>query len=117
MAADDYYTIVGKILVFLYKKLKGKDTREIRDYIVPMSKDFPITEEYFQYVIEKLQEQGYVEHVYISKTMRYVIYQMDISDMRITPAGIGYMLENTTLRKVIEGLKEAAEIASLFKPL
>ena len=117
MAKDDYYTIVAKILVFLYKKLKGKEKRTVEEYIAPMTDDFPITEEYFQYVIEKMQEQGYVEHVYISKSMGHVIYEMDISKMRITPAGIDYMLDNTTLRKVIEGLKEAAEISSLFSLL
>lgn len=117
MAKDDYYTIAAKILIFLYKKLKGKETRENTEYIMPMTKDFPISEEYLQYVIEKMQEQGYIEKVVIVKAWGGDIVRFDYSKMRIEPAGIDYMLENTTIRKVIEGLKEAAEIASLFSPL
>lgn len=43
MVKDDYYTIVAKILVYLYKKYKQKDIEQ--DYITPMTKDFPIKEE------------------------------------------------------------------------
>ncbi len=117
MAKDDYYTLVAKILVFLYKKLKGKETRDIKEYILPMTKDFPVSEEYMQYVLEKMAEQGYVEKVVISRAWGGDIINLDYNNMRITPAGIDYMLENSTLRKVIEGLKEAAEISSLFSPL
>ncbi len=43
MAKDDYYTIVAKILVYLYKKYKQKDIEQ--NYILPMTKNFPIYEE------------------------------------------------------------------------
>lgn len=114
MGRDDYYTIVAKILVFLYKKLKGKDKHDVKDYVLPMTKDFPISEDYMLYVLEKMTEQGFVENVFITKGMGGVVVNIDYEDMRITPAGIDYMLENTTIRKVIGGLKEAAEISSLF---
>ena len=117
MARDDYYTIVAKILVFLYKKLKKKDDRAVMDYIVPLSKDFPVDEEYLQYVLEKMSERGLVERIKITKAWGGDVAYMDYSKMRITPEGIDYMLENRTLRKVAEGLKEAAGIASLFNPL
>lgn len=117
MAKDDYYTIVAKILIFLYKKLKGKEKRDVKEYILPMTKDFPIEEEYMKYVLEKMSEQGFVERVSIIKAWGGTIVNIDYSEMRITPTGIDYMIENATLRKVIEGLKEAAEIASLFNPL
>lgn len=35
MAKDDYYTLVAKILVYLYKKYKQKDVEE--DYISPLT--------------------------------------------------------------------------------
>ena len=58
MAKDDYYTIVAKILVFLYKKLQGKEKGSVKEYIIPMTKDFPISEEYFQYVIANTMHQN-----------------------------------------------------------
>lgn len=117
MAKDDYYIIVAKILVFLYKKLKGKEKRDIKEYIIPMTNDFPINEDYLNYVIEKMLEQGFVEKVTVIRAWGGDIVGFDYSEMRITPLGIDYMLDNSRLRKVIEGLKEAAEISSLFKPL
>ena len=42
MAKDDYYVIVAKILVYLYKKYKCIEVDE--DYIRPRSEAFPIEE-------------------------------------------------------------------------
>lgn len=117
MAKDDYYTIVAKILIFLYKSVQGKEKREVTEYIAAGTEDFPINEDFLKYVIEKMQEQGFVERVYISKTMGGAIYEVDISRMRITPAGIDYMIENSTLRKVMGTLKEAGGVMGLLSPL
>lgn len=114
MAKDDYHVIVAKILIFLYKRLKKKDTRTVEEYISPMTDDFPIDEEYMQYVIEKLSERGYVERVHITRAMGGVIVRMDCSSMRITPEGIDYLRENSTIRKVALALKEVVPIAGLF---
>ena len=40
MAKDDYYTLVAKILVYLYKKYKQKEIE--KDYISPLTKDFSV---------------------------------------------------------------------------
>lgn len=114
MAKDDYYVIVAKILVFLYKRLKKKTTTAVETYIVPMTGDFPIDEEYLQYVIEKLLEKGYVERVLITHAWGGDIVGMNISKMRITPEGIDHLRENNIIRKAALALKEAAPIISLF---
>lgn len=116
MAKDDYYVIVTKILVFLYKRLKTRDTRAVEEYILPMTDDFPIDEEYLRYVVEKLYERGYVERVMITRTWGGNIIRVDTSHMQITPEGIDYLRENSTIRKVAETLREAIPIASLFLP-
>ena len=79
MGKDDYYVIVAKILIFLYKKLKGKAETTIGEYIVPMTKDFPIDEDYLQYVIVKLFERGYVENVLITRAWGGEVISVDVS--------------------------------------
>ena len=115
MAKDDYYVIVCKILIFLYKKLKGKDDRKNEEYIVPLSKDFPIDEEYLMYIIEKIVEQKMVEKVIITKAWGGDVIKIDYSKMRITVEGIDYLRENSVMRKVAETLQEAMPIFSLFQ--
>ena len=65
MANDDYPVLVCKILVFLYKKLKGKTNILTENYIQPLTSDFPVNEDYFNYVIEHLVKDEYVEKVKI----------------------------------------------------
>ena len=38
MARDDYYVIVGKILVYLYARMKGKNKTTPEEYSYPLSK-------------------------------------------------------------------------------
>lgn len=115
MAKDEYYVIVCKILVFLYKKLKGQDKRENEEYIVPLSKDFPIDEEYLMYIIEKMVEKKMVEKVNIMKAWGGEVIKIDYSKMRITVEGIDFLRENSVMKKVAETLQEAMPIFSLFQ--
>ena len=114
MAKDDYPVIVAKILIFLYKRLKGRTNENPTDYIVENTKDFPIDLDYLRYVIEHLEEDGYVENVLIAKAWGGEFVKFNYSEMRITPAGIYYLRENSTIKKVATALKEAASIMSLF---
>ena len=112
VAKDDYYVIVAKILVYLYKKTKDSKKVE-KNYIVPMSKDFPISQEYLFYVIEMLERQGCVE-ASIIRAWGNEIISIDTEEMRILPDGIDYLQSNTKLKKLCRYLKEAKSIFSLF---
>lgn len=114
MAKDEYYVIVCKILVFLYKKLKGKEQRTNIEYIAPLTKDFPIDEEYLRYVIEKMNEKGFVEKVTVVKAWGEETIRVDYDKMRITPEGIDYLKDNGTMQKLVHTLQEAIPIMSLF---
>lgn len=114
MAKDDYYVLVCKILVFLYKRLKKKDLTEPNDYIAPFTEAFPVDQEYLEYVVEQMVKQGFVEKVLIHRAWGGDVVMMDYSRMRITPAGIDYLRENNTMRKIVETLKEAIPIMGLF---
>ena len=45
MSNNDYDVIVCKVLVYLYKKYKRIDVP--KDYLTPMTKDFPVCQEMF----------------------------------------------------------------------
>ena len=47
MAKDDYHVIMCKILIYLYKRLKRKSKVLPEEYLIPLTKYFPIHEEYF----------------------------------------------------------------------
>lgn len=112
MAKDDYYVIVAKILVYLYKIMKDSNLKK-EYYLAPMTEDFPISEEYFNYVIEMLEKEGYVE-VEIVKAWGGNIVSIDVDNMRILPKGIDYLSDNSKIKIICETLKEAIPIISLF---
>lgn len=111
MAKDDYYVIVAKILVYLYKKYKCLNIDGT--YICPMSKDFPISQEQLWETISMMESQGFITGN-ITRSWGGDIILVDYSSLKIMPAGIDYLIENTTIRKVCNTLKEAKEIVSLF---
>lgn len=115
MSKDDYHVIVCKILVYLYKRLKGKSKIPPEEYLVSKTKDFPIREDYLIYVLEKMQEQGLIERVSFTRAWGDEIVMMNVDKIRITPDGIEYLRENSVMKKLIYTLPEAASIISLFQ--
>lgn len=114
MGRDDYYVIVCKILVYLYKRIKGKDKRDPADYIIHTSKDFPITEDYLNYILEQMVNQEFVENVQITRSWDGDVVMIDHSRIRITPKGIDYLRENSMMKRIVASLPEAAAIIELF---
>lgn len=114
MANDDYPVLVCKILVFLYKKLKGKTNILTENYIQPLTSDFPVSEDYFSYVIEHLVKDEYVEKVKIVDAWGGKKIILNISEMQITPKGIDYLMNNSIMKKIVNTLEEAKPIISLF---
>ena len=114
MARDDYYVIVGKVLGYLYLKLKSKSKKGI-EYLQPMSKDFPIQQDYFEYVISNLCTEGYIDGVVIVRAWGGGIVMLDITeDVHITPKGIEYLRQNDVIHKILERLPEFAGLVGLF---
>ena len=111
MAKDDYYTLVAKILVYLYKKYKQKDVEE--DYISPLTKDFPVKEEQLMETVSMMIEQGLVKGTCV-KAWGGDIVMIDYQSLKITPDGIDYLQDNSKIRKICETLIEAKPIWELF---
>lgn len=107
MAKDDYYVIVYQILSYLYQCLKkGEDVNV--ECLQPESL-FGINPRYWLYIFEHLQQdgliEGFVRKEYINNQ---VLYELD--RVQITPAGIGYLLDNNLLAKAKKFLKEMKEL-------
>lgn len=111
MGKTDYYTIVAKILVYLYKKYKHIAADE--DYITPMTRDFPIRSEQLDETIDMMESQGFLKGN-ITKAWGGDIVMIDYKSLKITPTGIDYLQDNTKIRKICETLKEAKAIWELF---
>ena len=113
MAEDDYFVIAGKVLGFLYLRLKGKTKKSV-EYLQPMSKDFPVMPEYFEYVVSNLQNDGYIDGVTIIRAWGGNVIMMDVTEgVQITPKGIEYLKDNGTIHKILEKIPEFAGLASL----
>ena len=113
MAKDDYYVMAAKVLVFLYRRLKKQEDRDLT-YFSPMTKDFPVDAEYFNYLFENLCKQGYIEGVKVQGVWGAAPIVEITQQIRITPAGIDYLQENGKMRKILAMLPEAAGLAAQF---
>lgn len=115
MAKDDYSVIIFKILAFLYRKLKKQTNILVENYILPLTSDFPIDEDYLNYVIEQLVNESYIDQVILTKAWGGDIVYLDISRARITPKGIEYLRDNSVMKKIAFAIEEGKSIISLYK--
>lgn len=109
MAKDDYNKIVCIILTYLYARLKGKTEERPEVYLQPFTKDFPVEEDYFNFIIESMIEKKYISGVAVVKAWGGdIIKIMGISRIKITADGIQYLSENKTMRQTLEWLRDNA---------
>ena len=109
MARDDYDRIVCIILTYLYARLKGKTEEKPEIYLQPMTKDFPVSEEYFFFVLENMSKAGYIDGINFIRVGGGDITNISgMSGIRITEAGIHYLCNDSTMRKVLEWLRDNA---------
>ena len=111
MGKSDYYTVAAKILVYLYKKYKHMEIDD--DYISPMTKQFPISSEQLDETVAMMASQGLLTGK-ITKAWGGDILMIDYHSLKITPAGIDYLQDNSKIRKICETLKEAMPIWEVF---
>lgn len=109
MAKDDYYVIVYKILSYLYSRLKNDEAVDAR-LLVHDSPMLGIKKGYWTYIIEHIWKQGLVEGIDMAHGMGDASEVVGLENMRITPEGIGYLLDNNLLAKARKFLKEIKEI-------
>ena len=113
MAKDDMPVLFCKIIIYLYKVLKGKQERD-EYYIQPMTNDFPISETYLQTVLIELQEKGYIRNLHYKTAFGGDIVCFNYNNIAITYDGVEFLRENSTMQKIARTLKEAIPIIELF---
>lgn len=111
MAKDDYFVLAYKLLKYLYDCLKNSE-RADWEKLAPETKDFPIGEEYFSYIVEHLLDDGYIEGLTkCSSVGRKLKFKETGRGVCITPKGIEYIEENGTMKKAAALLGFSGEIA------
>lgn len=109
MAKDDYNRIVCTILVYLYARIRGKIDISPEEYLQPLTKAFPIEEEYFQFIIKSMADENLIQGVrFIKAWGGDIINIKGMSRIAITPEGIRYLCENKTMRQTMEWLRDNA---------
>lgn len=109
MAKDDYYVIVYQILAYLYRTLK--DGNDVDPAMLEYKSQYlNINRKYWQYIIENMQEEGYIKGVVLNYAWGNNLLSYDLSGCQITPAGIAYLCDNSTIKKAYRFLKASKEI-------
>lgn len=109
MAKDDYDKIVCQILLYLYSWIRGKTDTEPEIYLQPMTKDLPISEEYFQLILENMLEKGLIRGISITRAWGGDIIGINgIGKIRITDDGIHYLKENSQMQNVLRWMRDNA---------
>lgn len=109
MAKDDYNRIVCIILTYLYARLRGKTEEKPESYLQPLTKAFPVPEEYFYFIIESLLEEGHIGGIRLIKAWGGdVINVSGMANIKITAKGIRYLSESSTMHNVLTWMRDNA---------
>ena len=115
MAKDDYFVLVYKILKALYECLKKGCDVDL-DRLKPGTKDFPITEKYWEYIWEKMISEGLVEGAGTNPILGGDLGLYFTDRLAITPKGIEYLQENKMMKKVAGAFGKTVEITLAVIP-
>lgn len=109
MAKDDYHVLVYRILAYLYECLKGGEKPDM-EYLQCGSRAFPVNESYWNYIFLHLLDDGYIEGVKSLMLPGVGRCVKLTADIMITPKGIEYLQDNSTMQKAKNFLKGIKEI-------
>ena len=101
--------IAAKVLDYLYKCLK-KGTAPDPELLSPEA--FGINESYWNYIFQNLSGYGYITGVITGRFMENPEVQVKIQygSLKITPLGIEYLSENSTMKKALETLQTIKDL-------
>lgn len=109
MARDDYHVIVYQILSYLYQQLKqGKDIDV--SLIKHDSKYLQINRRYWRYVIINLLNEGYIKGIVVEEDIEGNLEIYNLDQCEITPKGIEYLTDNSTIEKAKRFMKDLKDI-------
>ena len=109
MAKDDYYVVVYKILSYLYARLKEDEKADVR-LLAHDSPMLGIKKGYWTYILEHMLAQGFIEGIDVAHGFGDISEIVGLEYIRITPDGIGYLLDNNLVAKAKRFLKDMKEM-------
>ena len=109
MSNNDMHVLIYKILKYLYECLKKGIHVDLAEFIRDCNLE-NVSEQYWQSVIEELDQHGYIKGVIIksTKTQKIVLLK---DNFGITLEGVEYLQENSMMSKVKDFLGSSYEIA------
>lgn len=116
MARDDFFVVMFKVLTYLYGCLKGKIVFQKEVFLKTVGHDH-LNDGVLDRYLKMMADSGYITGIsYIQAWGGESILTSDYSDMQITPEGIHYLQENSTMQKVKSFLLQNSEglISSLI---
>lgn len=109
MAKDDYFVITYKILSYLYACMKAGETPDL-SYLHYDTEDFPVCRAYWNDIFSNLIEEGYIRGVAAASVLGHTTSSIKLTEkLKITPAGIAYIQENSTMQRAKNFFKEITE--------
>lgn len=109
MAKDDYYVIVYRILAYLYACLKVGEKPNL-EYLSYGTETFPIGKDYWEYIMLELIQSNYIKGAVVVPILGNNIKSVKITnELSITPLGIEYLQDNSTMKKALTFLKTLKE--------
>lgn len=114
MAKDDYYVVVYQILSYLYQRLKKGEDVDPRQISVK-SDFFRINKRYWSYIMVNMYRQGLIDGLVIHDDIDNVGPIITaLERCTITPAGIAFLTENSTMEKAKRFFLEAKDFLVPF---
>lgn len=110
MARDDYYVVVYQILSYLYYKLKKGEEIDEMQISHTGGKLIDINKKYWNYIMYNLYKDGYIEGVLLVNVDNATPMVYNLSRCQITPKGIEFLTENSTIEKAKNFFKDIKEI-------
>lgn len=109
MSNNDMHVLIYKILNYLYECLKKGIHIDLAEFIRDCNLE-NVSEQYWQSVIEELDQHGYIKGVIIRDTKTQKVIMLK-DDFGITLEGVEYLQENSMMSKVKDFLGNSYEIA------
>ena len=113
MAKDDFHVIVCKILSYLYKQLKSGEEIDVNEISVDSSR-FDICVSYWEFIMRNLKQEGLVDGVYLLNAVGRENPAIKIRNISITPKGIEYLQDNSSMAKAREYLSMVKDIKDII---
>lgn len=106
MAKNDYFVVVFRILSYLYECFKHGERPNVEMFDADALK---INQVYWVDIMLSMLDEGYIKGV-SAVPLLGGITGVKITDLKITPKGIEYLLENSMMQKAKGFLKEVKAI-------